>query len=53
MLEEVRRSIAEASGVLEIALEEEGDDEDVEDGEVEPAVASADNGAVAAPAEAG
>ena len=53
VLEEVRRSIAEASGVLEIALEEEGDDEDVEDEEVEPAVASADNGAVAAPAEAG
>ena len=53
VLEEVRRSIAEASGVLEIALEEEGDDEDAQDVEVESPAASADNGAVAAPAEAG
>lgn len=53
VLEEVRRSIAEASGVLEIALEEEGDVDDVEDGEVEASVASGENGAVATPAEAG
>ena len=53
VLEEVRRSIAEASGVLEIALEDEGDADEIEEGEVEATVASADNGAVAAPAEAG
>ena len=47
VLEEIRRSIAEASGVLEIALEEE-----VEEEEVEAASAPAGNGAVAAPAEA-
>ena len=44
VLEEIRHSIAEASGVLEIALEEE---------EVEGASAAAGNGAVATPAEAG
>ena len=47
VLEEIRRSIAEASGVLEIALEEE-----VEEEEVEAASAPAGNGAVATPAEA-
>ena len=47
VLEEIRRSIAEASGVLEIALEEE-----VEEEEVEAASAPTDNGAVATPAEA-
>ena len=47
VLEDIRRSIAEASGVLEIALEEE-----VEEEEVEAASAPAGNGAVAAPAEA-
>lgn len=47
VLEEIRRSIAEASGVLEIALEEELEEEEVEAGS-----APADNGAVATPAEA-
>ena len=49
-LEEIRRSIADTAGVLEIALEEESD-------EVEEAAendgAPAGNGAIAAPAEAG
>ena len=46
VLEEIRRSIAEASGVLEIALEEE-----VEDEEVDTPASAAGNGAVAASAE--
>ena len=49
VLEEIRRSIAEASGVLEIALEEEVDEEE----EVETSTTPTGNGAVAAPAEAG
>ncbi len=46
ILEEIRRSIADTAGVLEVALEEEVDEEEAES----PAVA-AGNGAVAAPAE--
>ena len=49
VLEEIRLSIAEASGVLEIALEEEVDEEE----EVETSTTPTGNGAVAAPAEAG
>jgi hypothetical protein len=49
VLEEIRRSIAETAGVLEIALEEEIDEEE----EVEASSAPADNGAVATQAEAG
>jgi hypothetical protein len=48
VLEEIRRSIAEASGVLEIALEEEIDEEE----EIEAASGPPGNGAVATPAEA-
>ncbi len=52
VLEEIRRSIAEASGVLEIALEEEEVEAEEEEEEVEASSVPADNGAVAAPAEA-
>ncbi len=48
ILEEIRRSIAETAGVLEIALEEEGEVE-----ESEAAGAPDENGAVATTAEAG
>ncbi len=51
VLEEIRRSIAEASGVLEIALEEEIDEEEEEE-EIEAASGPPGNGAVATPAEA-
>lgn len=47
VLEEIRRSIAEASGVLEIALEEEEEVEELE------ATSAAGNGALATAAEAG
>ena len=54
VLEEIRRSIAEASGVLEIALEDEEVEEgEVDEDEVEAASPAAGNGAVATPAEAG
>ena len=45
MLEDIRRSVAETAGVLEIALEEEEE-------EAEASAPPAENGAVAAPAEA-
>lgn len=53
VLEEIRRSIAEAAGVLEIALEEETDEDEAVEDEADTAAAAAGNGAVAAPAEAG
>lgn len=50
ILEEIRRSIAETAGVLEVSLEEEGEEGEGED--VEASSVTAGNGAVAAPAEA-
>ena len=47
VLEEIRRSIADTAGVLEITLEEEVDDE-----EAESSTVASGNGAVATAAEA-
>ena len=56
VLEEVRRSIAETAGVLEVSLEEEVEEEEVNEDEgeddVEASSVTAGNGAVATPAEA-
>ena len=49
ILEEIRRSIAETAGVLEVSLEEEVEEEEED---MEASSVTAGNGAVAAPAEA-
>lgn len=51
VLEEIRKSIADTAGVLEVSLEEEVE-EDVGEEEVDSSNVAAGNGAVAAPAEA-
>lgn len=51
LLEEIRRSIADTAGVLEVSLEEEPEEEDDGEDELEPSNATAGNGTLAAPAE--
>lgn len=51
ILEEIRRSIADTAGVLEVSLEEEVEEE-ADDEEAEASSVTAGNGALATPAEA-